>query len=288
MRLTLFKPNQIRQILVVTLVLLFTSGCRTTIIYNYADWLIAWKVDDFVELTDPQEESFKAELASLFKWHRTQELPKYVVILDDLTIAISENNTDDLLSLVDKIVASGERIKSVAAEKVIVLLNQLSTDQKQQLLTNIEAYQQETHSERLENAKTLTEKLNDSDRFDAIEDILGKLTPAQKQRRDQLTKELNDTLLMRIESQKRWLSLFRLGVQPQNLSVSESQLTVLFTELSSYRSEALITAQDHNKNLYQDWSLDLLESITKRQKDTLLEVIDEYRTDFIKLAKNDD
>lgn len=261
------------------------SGCRTTIMYNYADWLIAWKVDDFVELSEEQEKKLQVELETFFNWHRTIELPKYLTIIDAITSAIAKNDTEALLGIVDEIIASGDRLKGMASKKIIALLNQLTTEQKQQLLINIKDYQLEKHSERLDKAKSLNEKLDDSDRFDVIEDVIGDLTPIQKQRRDRLTKELHDTLIMRIESQKKWLSLFSAGIQPTRLDVNVRLLEQLFTEFSSYRSAALIAAQLENRHLYQNWSLDLLKTMSKKQKETLLEVLNDYRQDVTKLLK---
>jgi hypothetical protein len=45
--------------------------------YNNIGPLLTWMVDDYVDLSDPQEDWVRDRVARQMEWHRTQELPKY-------------------------------------------------------------------------------------------------------------------------------------------------------------------------------------------------------------------
>ena len=63
---------------------LLLVGCSTKFTYNNLDWLIHWYVDDYVELSDRQENLFDEHFANWLNWHRSEELAKYVKHLKSL------------------------------------------------------------------------------------------------------------------------------------------------------------------------------------------------------------
>ena len=56
---------------------LIFSACSLRLTYNYLDWIIPWYVDEYVSLTDDQENLFDRATVELLDWHRYAELPKY-------------------------------------------------------------------------------------------------------------------------------------------------------------------------------------------------------------------
>ena len=65
----------------IVLVALANAGCGVGFFYNNLDHLIRWELDSVLAMTPDQEAFFKAEFATLWRWHRTHELPRYA---DDL------------------------------------------------------------------------------------------------------------------------------------------------------------------------------------------------------------
>ena len=61
------------------------SGCSTKFVYKNFDWLVYWYVDDFVELSNEQEEIVDEKLKQWLIWHKTHELPKYLEHLKQLS-----------------------------------------------------------------------------------------------------------------------------------------------------------------------------------------------------------
>ena len=72
-----------RQLLLASLLLL--AACSsTTFFYNRLDFILPWYVDDFAELNGEQEKYLDELLAPFLHWHRAQELPRYLLILDKI------------------------------------------------------------------------------------------------------------------------------------------------------------------------------------------------------------
>lgn len=55
------------------------SAIRT--IYNQAEHLIAWRLDDYFDLTEAQRALFHERFAAFHRWHRRSQLPGYVALL---------------------------------------------------------------------------------------------------------------------------------------------------------------------------------------------------------------
>ena len=56
------------------------SAIRT--VYNQADHVLAWRVDDYFDLTDEQKKAFHARFARLHAWHRSTQLQTYASLLE--------------------------------------------------------------------------------------------------------------------------------------------------------------------------------------------------------------
>ena len=72
---------------VVTLVLagLLLAGCSTVkLAYGQAPQLLAWQLNRYLDLSQPQAERVRDELAELHRWHRDTLLPEHAGLLQKL------------------------------------------------------------------------------------------------------------------------------------------------------------------------------------------------------------
>lgn len=63
------------------LITLLLSACLVRMAYNNADWLLLWQLDDYFDLTPPQQEFLKEHLRAHLHWHRETELEKTIAFL---------------------------------------------------------------------------------------------------------------------------------------------------------------------------------------------------------------
>ena len=79
------NPLPFRFILIAcSIVLLSLIGCsRTQVIYNFSDWFVVSKIDNYFQLTSPQQVFLEKEMDHLLTWHRSRELPEIANTLSE-------------------------------------------------------------------------------------------------------------------------------------------------------------------------------------------------------------
>jgi hypothetical protein len=87
MRFILLLRRIIRQasVWLSVLALVTLAGCSTIkVVYNNSDDLLYWWVDAYVDLQDGQKQLTRDTLTELQRWHRQQQLPEYVALLQKM------------------------------------------------------------------------------------------------------------------------------------------------------------------------------------------------------------
>ena len=64
---------------------LLLTGCAVRLLYNWLDWAISWKMDDYFSLSRQQSRLLDDEVQNILKWHRKNALPRYVNALRTLS-----------------------------------------------------------------------------------------------------------------------------------------------------------------------------------------------------------
>jgi len=73
-----------------------TMGCSsTTFFYNRLDFILPWYVNDYADLNREQNNYLDELLDSFLQWHRTRELPCYLVLLDEVEGTLAQKLTPE-------------------------------------------------------------------------------------------------------------------------------------------------------------------------------------------------
>lgn len=277
------KRAAVGKFLTLLLLTLLLTSCSTKLIYNYADWLISWKVGDYVDLDKTQKQTLSRKVAEFLTWHRTEELPYYSSLLKQLrTIVINKDETA-LIKLFEQARTIWLRSAHKVTPNIIELIPLLSKQQQLELIENIGSIQQEKNEQWLDESEDSPEERFE-DIEDKIEDYIGQLTPTQRQYLLSLEIQRPNILSLRIEGRKNWLEQFSSAVLG-GPKIDDVLLYKLFTDLSSHRSEEQQLLADKINQLNLSKAIHLLESMTEAQQLILLEKIDDITTDLDLLAK---
>jgi hypothetical protein len=141
----------VKKIIIVGLVLLL-SACSTKFVYKNVDWLVYWYVDDFVELTNQQEDIVDAKLATWLEWHKESELPLYIKHLRELSgdIRTQQLSFDKMGYHQQKAADHWMRLKAKIIPDLVAISPMLSQEQVDSMFKEIDKMNEEEADEREE------------------------------------------------------------------------------------------------------------------------------------------
>ena len=116
----------------------------TTFVYNRLDFILPWYLDDYVELDRAQETFLDAQLQPFLAWHRSEELPRYTQILDDIARRLDGPLTgQDVAAISLEFEQAWFRLEGRSLEWLLALGERLTEEQVQQFLDELWEQQEE-------------------------------------------------------------------------------------------------------------------------------------------------
>jgi hypothetical protein len=110
---------------------LFLGGCSAIrTVYNQADYIAAWRVDDYFDLSDEQKRVFRAEFARAHAWHRATQLTGYAGLLEAINGRLTRGpQPQDAAWVVDSVKAQSRPLVQHTYRDAAAFLATLSEDQ---------------------------------------------------------------------------------------------------------------------------------------------------------------
>lgn len=248
-------------LLVTTLV-----GCSANrLLYNRADTFIRWAADDYVALDREQQAAFDQRLDDFLAWHRSEELPRYrqfiVTSLDTLEDGVT---LEEAVAISDEIDLAADRFQAQFIELLLATAEDLSDEQIQDFLTELERSQTEYADERLvrdeeayyaDSTKTMT---------DLVKRLIGRLNRDQRSEIAERSKNLTRLDGLWHDDRARWGSALRVILESKAPGWQEE-----VRRLGETRSEARIPEYvagiEHNGDVILALLVDIINSRTERQ-----------------------
>ncbi len=267
------------------LLLLTLTGCSATqFIYNRVDILVRWYLDDYVSLDRDQRAQFDERLDAFLEWHRREELPEYVVLLDDaLTILDDGVPLGATRDMADRIELAAIRFQDPFLELLLSTGEDLRPEQRAEFIANMMAKQEEFEADRL--ARSDDEYREDLEkRFDKqLSRYMGPLTTAQTERIEAGVGDMTRLDRFWLEDRRVWIEALS-----TILLTAESNWPEQVRALIAGRKDALLPAYregiDHNGEVILQLSRDVLVSRTEKQDRKLRGKLLALRDDLAALA----
>ena len=120
--------------------LIFLVGCSsTTFIYNRIDFLLPWYLESYVDLNQEQRQKLNELLEPFFEWHREEELPKYVKIIEDFESILDEKiELASIEAITHEVEQSWFRLEDNMITWVIPMTRELSNEQITEFLQTMQ------------------------------------------------------------------------------------------------------------------------------------------------------
>jgi hypothetical protein len=281
--------KKIKLILIWLLMAVFLSGCSFRFVYNHLDWWTHWYLDDYVTLTEQQQQRFDDEFEQLHLWHRTTQLPAYVQQLKALKISINDQiNEQDIAANFVRFTEHWQNFLIATEPKLQPLVVSLSTEQTQQLLQALQA----AHQERLDDDEALSEQDWLEERTDQqkeqLKDWFGKLSPEQKSQVTLLGKGFQRSFEPRMLYRQRWTQQFA-DLLNGNLPDHQFKLEFysLFVNGRTLRDKKFNAITSNNNQVFTNIFLYMVRTATNKQRKRINKKIDKILGDLEYLINGD-
>lgn len=278
----------ITQIRICSLLILanLLAGCGVQFFYNNLDSMVRMQLEDYIELTESQEAFFEAEFASLWTWHRQEELPQYAADLDDWARLADDGIIDsEIDQAFTTMQAWWQRVEAKGTPSAMELLIRLEDSQVQEL--------EEAFAELNVKREKRMKRLDVEDRrrrwaknFERLlERFTGSLDTAQKQYLKRGAERYRPaSALWREYSlawQKEFLSLLRVRHDAEAFA---NGYAYVFGPQEALYSEELKAAQAHNEALSKVLILSVLDSMKELQRERFRETLAKRARELRELA----
>ena len=246
--------------------LISLTGCSANrLLYNQADTFIRWAADDYVDLTREQQVVFDQRLDDFLLWHRNEELPRYrEFIITSLATLDGGVTLDEAVVISEDIDLAADRFQAQFVELLLATAEDLSDEQIQSFLAELDRNQAEYVEERLvrdketyyeDSAKTMT---------DLVKRLMGRLSREQRAEIDERSKQLMRIDGLWHDDRARWGSALRVILEAKAPGW-QSEIRRLAASRSEARIPAYVAGIEHNGDVILSLLVDTINSRTERQ-----------------------
>jgi len=182
-------------------VLSLLGACSsTTFLYNRLDFLLPWYLGDYADLDHPQEVLLKELLQPYLAWHRMEELPRYLEIIEQIDSSLDDPlQQQDVAEISQALEQAWSRLERESVEWMMELGASLNDEQINYFLERLQEQQEEYEEEYLSRSEQEYREDTYDSLLESFQDALGRLDPAQRQ----VLQETSESML---RSDAAWLT----------------------------------------------------------------------------------
>ena len=264
------------------------TACSLKSIYNRLDFLIPEYVEGMVTLDDSIEGMVEQRSLMLLNWHRNTQLKLYA----DWLLTIQRDTGNRLTEeIVEQRIAEAEQFWRTLAvrinDEMALLLPLLDEDQKAELFSNIEERNEEFREEFVE--------LDEDDRIDdyiesmtdTYEYWIGDLTGTQALAVETAASGLLSTAELRMQRRVAWQGGIRkILEEAESIENKSEKLRQFLAGFEDINNQALKVKTEINRGIITALTVEILNSMTKQQRQHFIEKTNEYIRILNELAEN--
>jgi len=260
--------------------LLFLSACSsTTFVYNRLDFILPWYLDDYAELNREQEKYLDELLSPFLAWHRSDELPRYVKVLEDIEASLDQPVTAEVVAAISaEFENAWFRLEGEALDWLLDLGARLSDEQIQGFLAELQEHQEEYEEKYLTRSDEKFHEESYDNLLDSMQDYLGRLNGAQRD----LLRDTGNGLL---RSDRTWLTeraawLEKLAILLEREPGWQQRVREAIAARDENVSPEYLRIYEHNLRLIHSAVAELLNSRTEKQDRRLRRELSDLREDL--------
>ncbi|UCJ16439.1 hypothetical protein K5Q02_22035 [Pseudomonas sp. MM211] len=254
--------------LLLSLGLLVSACSQTSLAYRNLDWVIPWRVNQYLDLDSQQKAWFKPRLQAHLDWHCSTELPRYVDWLQR-TQELVQEPAPDAGRLEAQMLDAEQAFHAIVQETnttAVSLLRDLRPEQVERLYARMDKDNLEDREEFLE--PPLETQI--SERAERLEKRLtpwfGKLNDVQRARIGAWASERRDQNRQWLENRARWQTEFRAVLDARDEADFPERMTQVLENRRGAHDEQAKRAYEESRQAMAALLSDLLAAADDKQR----------------------
>lgn len=260
--------------------LLAMAGCSsTTFLYNRLHIILPWYMGGYVDLDREQKDYLDELLVPFLDWHRSEELPRYLQIIEDMEAVLDDGiSAEDVSGFALRFEAAWFRLEERGVAWLLDLGAQLSDEQLEEFIDELWDKQEDFEKKYLQRTDEEFHRETYENLRDSLQDYLGRLDAAQRE----LLQEAGAGL---IRSDSTWLSeraawIERLEVFLQREPGWQDAIRVALDNRNDHVSDAYRETYEHNTQVIAAAIAATINSRTDKQDRRLRRKLADLREDM--------
>jgi hypothetical protein len=272
---------------ILLLALIGLAGCSgLRLAYNNADTLVRWMADDYFALEGAQLEDFKARLAGFHDWHRSEELPRYSVLMTSASGKLADGLTaPELLWAWESVKGRYRHMAAYAAPDLAQVLATLTPAQFERLDKKFAESGVEFTKKFLKGSEAEQRKRRDKRNLELMHEWFGDLSDVQESQIMLASAKLPLLYALRLQNRQRrqseFIALLKTYRSPEEL---EPRLRQWLTAWEEGVAPEYRRLSELHRDLYVQMLLDLDRGLTPVQRAHAVARLNDYAELFTALA----
>lgn len=268
-----------RTLLVCTLLLSLAACSGTTFVYNRLDAILPWYLDDYVDLNGSQERQLDRNLQPFLDWHRQQELPRYLALLNEVEASLDRPVAPaQVAAIYAGVELAWLRLEEESLDWLLELGATLSDKQVQEFLSYLQEKQEDYEEKYLTRDESEYREESYESFTDTLEDYLGRLNSQQRERLWQASAALKRSDAVWLRERAAWQQ--RLAVLMQREPGWQQRVRDAVARRSDYVSPGYREVYEHNLSVIFEAIADVLNQRTEKQDRHLRAELADLREDL--------
>lgn len=269
-------------LLLLCLSLLISACSRADLAYRNLDWLVPWRLNDYLNLDSQQQAWLKPRLQTHLQWHCIAELPRYIDWLQTTESILAQPQPDSaqLLEQFAQFDAALKRIGVEITPTAIELLQGLSEQQVSELYAAIDEDNLEDRQDFLDPPLATQISERQTRMQERLRPWLGRLNNTQIEHIAAWANGLGEQNRLWLENRQLWQAELRKVVAERNNADFAERLTRLLQQRERFYSDEYRASYGRSRQALATLFSQLLSSSDEAQRERLSHRLRDLRRDL--------
>ncbi|WP_339731558.1 DUF6279 family lipoprotein [uncultured Pseudomonas sp.] len=269
-------------LLLLCLSLLISACSRAGLAYRNLDWLVPWRLNDYLNLDSQQQAWLKPRLQTHLQWHCSAELPRYIDWLQTTESILAQPQPDSaqLLEQFAQFDAALNRISVEITPTAIELLQGLSEQQVRELYAAMDEDNLEDRQDFLDPPLATQISERQTRMQERLRPWLGRLNSAQTEHIATWANSLGEQNRLWLENRQLWQAELRKVVAERDSADFAERVTRLLQQRESFYSDEYRASYGRSRQALATLFSQLLSNSDEAQRERLSHRLRDLRRDL--------